>query len=181
MKIIKYSLLVFFIALFTKCSPDSEGDFGDKVDRTAQLLGTWKINNVFQIDLDAEKKSFPDFATKVDITNVLTNMPFTDFEMNITAGSITTTLGMSPMSQVIDEGQGVWDWISNTELALVNQTLGINASEGIKVTIGSNEVTLFVDSFKGITSATPTLSLNYLRKDNSGNNVVRYEYILAKQ
>ncbi|WP_170245944.1 DUF5004 domain-containing protein [Tenacibaculum adriaticum] len=181
MKILKYSLLICLVVMFTKCSPDHNGSFGGTVDRTIQLIGTWKIESVFQIDLDAEKKSFPEFATKVDITNTVTNMPFSDFEMTLHNNTISTTLGMSPMAYVIEEGQGTWNWISNDELSLVNQELGINASSGITTSINGKEVQLFISTFSGITAPTPTLSLNYKRIDEVGNDVMRYEYILVKQ
>ena len=181
MKILKYSLLICLVVMFTKCSPEDNGSFGESVDRTAQLIGTWKIQTVSQIDLDAEKKSFPEFATKVDITNAVTDMPFSDFEMTLENGTISTVLGMSPMSYVIEEGQGTWNWISSEELDLINQQLGINASNGIITSINGKEVELLISTFSGFTATTPTLSLNYKRIDDAGNDVMRYEYILVKQ
>ncbi len=181
MKIIKYSLFALLITLFIKCSPDDNGTFGEKTDRNAQLIGTWKIEKVYQIDLDAEKKSFPGFATKVDITNAISNMPFSDFEIEITAGTITTKLGMSPMGSVINEGEGTWDWITNDEVNNVNQELGINASKGINTIINNMNVALLITTYDGITNTPSTLSLQYNRTDDIGNNVIRYEYILAKQ
>lgn len=182
MKIIfKYSLLICALVLFTKCSPDDDGTFGEKVDRTSQLIGTWKIKSVYQIDLDAEKKSFPEFATRVEITDVLANMPFSDFEMTLTNESITTSIGNSPMNFIINEGNGTWSWISNEEINRVNQELGINASNGINTVINGKTVQLLIDTYLGINNTVPSLSLNYQRLDDAGSAVMRYEYILEKQ
>lgn len=181
MKIFKYSLIICLLSILTYCTPDNEGSFGDTVDREAQIMGTWKIQSVFQVDLEAEKKSFPGFTTKMDITNVLTGMPYSDFTMNIQKGIITTTNGNSPMSYIISEGSGTWSWITNEEINLVNQQLGINASSGIAVSINGQNVNLHLASYAGISDETPVLSLNYERFDSDDNLVMRYEYILIKQ
>lgn len=181
MKTLKYSLLLGIALIFAQCSPDNEGSHGDIVDRSEQISGTWSIENVTQIDLDAEKKGFPEFATRVDITNALIGMPFTDFSMQIDNGSLKTTIGDSPMSYVISEGSGSWTWISNETVELVNQELGINASSGIEAQINGDTVLFLVKTYAGITGGNPKLSLNYERLDASGNAVTRYEYILAKQ
>ncbi len=177
----KYSLLLSLVLILIQCSPDNEETHGDIVDRNQQLTGTWSIESVSQIDLDAEKKGFPAFATRVDITNAISGMPFTDFTININAGTLSTTIGNSPMSYVISEGSGTWSWISNETVDLVNQELGINASSGIETQINGNSVLFFIKTYAGITGDTPKLSLNYERLDGSGNAVTRYEYILAKQ
>lgn len=181
MKKIKYSLFAILIIVFSQCSPDANGSFGEKTDRKEQLQGTWKIQSVFQVDLDAEKKSFPDFATKVNITEAVTNMPFSDFQMTIDNQNITTSLGNSPMGFIIEEGTGTWSWISNQEIETVNRELGINASNGISSTINRVTVDLLISTYLGINAEVPTLSLNYQRTDDSGSAVMRYEYILVKQ
>lgn len=181
MKTIKYSLLVFLVAIFTKCTPDDTGSFGEKIDRKQQLIGTWKIQTASQIDLDAEKKSFPEFATKVDITNALPDMPFSDFEMTLTDTTISTIIGNSAMNYVIEEGNGTWSFITNEELTLVNTELGINASNGITTTIKGKEVVLLISTFSGLNASNPFISLNYKRQDETGSQVTRYEYILVKQ
>ena len=181
MKTLKYSLLLSIAFIFMQCSPDNEGTHGDIVDRNEQLTGTWSIENVSQIDLDAEKKGFPDFATRVDITNAISGMPFTDFTLQINNGTLSTTIGNSPMSYVISEGSGTWKWISDDTVNLVNQQLGINASSGIETEINGNSVLFLIKTYAGITGDNPKLSLNYERLDASGSAVTRYEYILAKQ
>ena len=181
MKILKYSLLICILITFSMCTPDDGGSFGNSVNRTDQIVGTWQIKSVSQIDLDAEKKSFPEYATKVDITNAITSMPFSDFSMELTNGAITTVLGTSPMAYVIEQGAGTWKWITNDEINLVNQELGINAVSGLRTMINNNQVDLYVSTFAGIIGTSPTLSLEYTRKDNLGNDVMRYEYIFSKQ
>ncbi|MBJ7882150.1 DUF5004 domain-containing protein [Gelidibacter salicanalis] len=181
MKTITYSLLLSIALIFTNCSPDNEGTHGTIVDRSEQLTGTWSIETVSQIDLDAEKKGFPDFATRVDITNAISGMPFTDFTLQIGDGTLSTTVGNSPMSYVISEGTGTWTWNSDDTVNLVNQQLGINASSGIETIINGNTVLFLIKTYAGITGDNQKLSLNYERLDASGNAVTRYEYILAKQ
>lgn len=181
MKLIKYSFLISLMLILSQCSPDNNGDYGNATDRNAQITGTWVIESVSQIDLDAEKKSFPDFATKVDITNAISGMPFSDFTLNITNGTLSTILGDSPMVYVISEGTGTWSWITNEDVTLVNQELGINASSGIATQINGKVVNFYIRTYSGITGANPKLSLNYQRFDADNNPVTRYEYVLAKQ
>ena len=181
MKTLKFSILLSLTLLFIQCSPDNNGSYGDTVDRTAQITGTWSIESVYQIDLDAEKKGFPEFATRVNITNVLSGMPFSNFTMQIDNGTITTSNGNSPMSYVISEGSGSWSWITNDAVELVNEELGINASSGIETQINGNTVLFLITTYSGITGSDPKLSLNYERLDATGSAVTRYEYILAKQ
>lgn len=181
MKTIKYSILLCLALIFTQCSPENEGTHGEIVDRNEQLTGTWSIENVSQIDLDAEKKGFPTFATRVDITNAISGMPFTDFTLQIDNGTLSTTIGNSPMSYVISEGSGTWVWISDETVDLVNEKLGINASSGIETEINGDTVMFLIKTYAGITGDNPKLSLNYERLDAAGNAVTRYEYILAKQ
>ncbi len=181
MKIIKYSFLIGLIFILSNCTPDNEGKFGESINRSEQITGTWVLEKVFQIDLDAEKKSFPEFATELDITNVVSGMPFSDFSLQIEDGSITTTVGNSPMAYVVSEGSGSWSWISNDEISLVNQKLGINASSGIETQINGTTVNFYVNTFSEITGNNAKLSLNFERLDSDGNLVMRYEYLLAKQ
>ncbi|WP_308991151.1 DUF5004 domain-containing protein [Mariniflexile litorale] len=181
MKIIKYSFLISLLVMFTQCSPDNEGTFGDTVDRSEQIMGTWVIESASQVDLDAEKKSFPDFATKIDITNAIAGMPFSDFTLKIDNSSLTTTIGNSPMMYVITEGTGTWAWITSDAINLVNQQLGMNASSGIETQINGENVTFYIRTYSEISGDAPKLSLNYERFDSDNNPVTRYEYILAKQ
>ncbi|MCJ7689316.1 MAG: DUF5004 domain-containing protein [Clostridiaceae bacterium] len=167
--------------MFTQCSPDNEGEFGDTVNRSEQIMGTWSIQSASQVDLDAEKKSFPDFATKIDITNAIAGMPFSDFTLEIDNAALTTSIGNSPMGYVISEGTGSWSWVTNEAINLVNDQLGINASSGIETQINGENVIFYIRTFSGITGDTPKLSLNYERFDSDNNPVTRYEYILAKQ
>ena len=181
MKTLRISLLLSITLIFLQCSPDNDGTYGETVNRTEQITGTWSIEQVTQIDLDAEKKGFPDFATSVDITNALVGMPYSSFSMQIDNGTIITNNGTSPMSYVINEGSGTWSWITNEEVNLVNELLGINASSGIETTINGETVVLLISTYDGITGETPKLSLNYERQDAAGNAVTRYEYVLVKQ
>ncbi|GAA4932626.1 hypothetical protein GCM10023314_01200 [Algibacter agarivorans] len=167
--------------MFSQCSPDNEGEYGDAVNRSEQIIGTWAIEKVSQIDLDAEKKSFPEFATKVDITNAIASMPFSDFTLKIDNGALTTSIGNSPMAYVISEGTGSWSWITNDAINLVNKELGINASSGIETQINGENVIFYMRTFSGISGDAPKLSLNYERFDSDNSPVTRYEYILAKQ
>lgn len=181
MKLIKFSFILSLLVILTQCSPDNEGKFGNTVNRSEQIMGTWTIESATQVDLDAEKKSFPDFATKIDITNAIAAMPFSDFTLQIDNSTLTTSIGSSPMAYVISEGKGSWSWITNEAINLVNEQLGINASSGIETQINGENVTFFIRTFSGISGDSPKLSLNYERFDSDNNPVTRYEYILAKQ
>lgn len=180
MKIFKYSLIISLLFILSNCTPDSDGSIGEVVNRDTQITGTWVIQSVSQVDLDAEKKGFPDFATKVDVTNSITGMPFTDFSMTIENGAVSTIIGNSPMFYVIEEGSGTWSWISDDEVALVSQVLGINASSGISTSINGQNVDLYLTTYAGINAQTPTLSLSFERMDSNNDLVTRYEYILTK-
>ena len=182
MKIIKYSFLIGLIFIFSNCTPDNDGVFGESINRNEQISGTWVLENVIQFDLDAEKKSFPEFATQLDITNAISGMPFSDFSLQIESdGSVTTAIGNSPMNFVVSEGSGTWSWITDEEILLVNEELGINASSGIETIINGETVVFHITTYSGITAEDSKLSLNYERFDSNGNLVMRYNYILDKQ
>tara|TARA_R110002094_G_scaffold134925_3_gene126969 strand:+ start:1095 stop:1640 length:546 start_codon:yes stop_codon:yes gene_type:complete len=181
MKLIKYSFLISLLVMFTQCSPDNEGKFGDTINRSEQVMGTWILESATQVDLDAEKKSFPDFATKINITNAIAGMPFSDFTLQIDNGALTTSIGNSPMAYVVSEGTGSWSWVTSDAINLVNKELGINASSGIETQIDGENIIFYIRTFAGIVGDAPKLSLNYERFDSDNNPVTRYEYIIAKQ
>ena len=182
MKIIKYSFLISLILTFSNCTPDNDGEFGETINRSEQISGIWVLENVIQVDLDAEKKSFPEYATELDVTNAVSGMPFSDFSIQIeNDGSLATTIGNSPMKYVVADGSGLWSWITNDEISLVNEKLGINASSGIETLINGETVNFYISTYSGITGNDSKLSLNYERLDANNNVVMRYNYILDKQ
>ena len=167
---------------FSNCTPDNDGEFGETINRSEQISGIWVLENVIQVDLDAEKKSFPEYATELDVTNAVSGMPFSDFSIQIeNDGSLATTIGNSPMKYVVADGSGLWSWITNDEISLVNEKLGINASSGIETLINGETVNFYISTYSGITGNDSKLSLNYERLDANNNVVMRYNYILDKQ
>ncbi len=90
--------------LFFACQPDEIPPIGDKTDYKPMLSGTWELTKFEQVDADAESKSFPDFATKKDLTNVFPGHSYTDFAITFNADGTFTANPGSSYVQMLSSG-----------------------------------------------------------------------------
>lgn len=99
MKKILYILFISFVVF--SCQPEEFQPLGEKTDYIPMLTGTWNLDKFIQIDADAESKSFPEFATMKDLTNVFPGHPYTDFSITFNAdGSFNSNPGSSYMQML---------------------------------------------------------------------------------
>jgi len=104
---------ILFVALILlSCQPDEIPPIGEPTDYIPMLTGTWNLDKFEQIDADAESKSFPDFATVKDLTNVFPGHSYTDFSITFnTDGTFTSDPGSSYMQML---SSGNWE-VDDTE------------------------------------------------------------------
>ena len=77
MKNIKiFSTLLVLCAM--ACHPDEFPALGEREQILPKLAGTWSLSSVIQIDNDAVRKGFPDFAQRQDITH---DFPYEEFKL----------------------------------------------------------------------------------------------------
>lgn len=101
---------IFFILLVSllvfSCQPDVIPAIGEKTDYKPMLSGTWNLVKFEQIDAEAESKSFPTFATRMDLTSVFAGHPYTDFSITFNQdGTFTTSKGSSYIQMM---NSGTW-------------------------------------------------------------------------
>ncbi len=106
----KNIIAILFVSLIVfSCQPDEIPPLGEKTDYIPMLVGTWDLDKFEQIDADAESKSFPDFATVKDLTNVFSGHPYTDFSITFNNdGTFTSNPGSSYM-QMLTSGNWTID------------------------------------------------------------------------
>ena len=103
----KNTIIILLLAMMVfSCQPDEIPPIGDKTDYKPMLSGTWSLVKFEQIDADAESKSFPEFATILDLTNAFSNHPYTDFSITFNEdGTFSTGLGSSYVEML---SSGTW-------------------------------------------------------------------------
>jgi hypothetical protein len=105
----KIFLILLVSILVFSCSPDEIPALGEKTDYKPMLTGTWDLVKFEQIDADAESKNFPAFATRMDLTSVFAEHPYTDFSITFNAdGTFSTNKGTSYV-QIMENGT----WVLN--------------------------------------------------------------------
>ena len=104
----KNILLLLFLSLMVfSCQQDEIPPIGEKTDYIPMLSGTWNMVKFEQIDADAESKSFPEFATVKDLTNVFAGHPYTDFSITFNEdGTFSSNPGSSYIQML---GSGTWE------------------------------------------------------------------------
>ncbi len=126
MKNRSYSILaVFAFALLimgSGCRPDAFPPVGDYESPLSKLPGTWQLQQVVQVDNDAQSKGFPEFAVRQDITDAfafrdLTILLKEDRSFEVTAGQSPNIFGAAsgqwsadnelyPAELLLTDGQG---------------------------------------------------------------------------
>lgn len=120
MKILIYILSI--IILFQFCSPDDIPPIGEAPNRTEQLVGTWVLTSFLQIETAAREKSFPDFATIKDLTNVFPGHPYTDFSITFKDdGTFSSFIGQSYLDFL---NSGTWEFDDEEFPAIIKLSNG---------------------------------------------------------
>lgn len=103
----KKIISILFISLLVfSCTPDEIPPIGSPRDYKPMLVGTWTLTKFEQIDADAESKSFPEYATKKDLTTIFAGHPYTDFTITFNQdGTFTSSQGTSYMQML---SSGTW-------------------------------------------------------------------------
>jgi hypothetical protein len=176
MKILKKITAVCILALsglmMDACQPEAVKPLGEAFNRVQQLSGTWQIEKVEQIDTDAESKSFPRQIQRLDITNRIPGVAFTDFKItfNTDASGNPSTFATTKGSAIIDVlDAGTWAY-NDPEFP-----------SAIVLTKGDVQQQLDVASFANITSNKLILKLSRrLRTQKGFQEFLRYEYNLKR-
>ncbi len=160
-------ILVYIIALISivACQPDEIPSIGEPTDYKPMLTGTWQITSFIQVDVDAESKSFPAFATEKDLTNVFPEHSYTDFKITFNAdGTFTTEIGSSYMDLM---ASGSWSFDDEKYPSAI---ILVNGDETQTIGLGSlADVVLGKMSFK-----------EERKQKDTGKVKIRYTYNLEK-
>lgn len=107
----KILFILFITALAFACQVDEIPPIGEKTNFKPMISGTWQLVKFEQIDADAESKSFPEYATKKDLTEVFAGHSYADFSITFNAdGTFSSSQGSSYV-QMLQSG----NWNFNDE------------------------------------------------------------------
>lgn len=171
-KIKQFTGIFLLALLFNACKPDDDFLIGSPSDRIQQLSGTWKLNTVTQIDLNAKRYNFSDPTRpetdliSADITNAA---PFTDVTLILnTAGNATSTFtanyGGAP--KIFKLTSGNWKLDNDLTPGKINF---ISGTDTTKTTLGginqlsAGMLTIQVTKYQGTKTA---IQYNYNFKKN---------------
>ncbi len=108
--------------LFQFCTPDDIPPIGDPQNRAEQLVGTWNLVSLVQIETSAQEKAFPDYATVKDLTNVFPDHPYTDFTITFNDdGTFSANVGDSYLDF---PDNGIWEFDDDDFPALIKLSKG---------------------------------------------------------
>lgn len=160
----KLTILLGLLVFLFGCEPDKIPDIGEPFNRQEQLVGTWKLSSFIQIEEDAKSKGFPEFATKMDLTDVFEGHSYKDFSITLNAdGTFTTELGTSYVEMLSD---GSW------------KLDDVKFPTAILLTKGSETQTVLLGSLADLVFN--KVQLKSERKNDSGKTIITYEYNLSK-
>lgn len=171
MKNIFFALTFICCVLLFSCRPDAYKEIGQPLNKLQALSGNWKLVQVTQTDLVAERYGYqdpsrPDVSlTSMDVTNVA---PFSNFNMaltlgNSTAGTFTTTPGTAP--KIIKFAAGTLN-VDNVDVP--SKLSFINGTDTVKMDIGN---------YTALANNALVLSLTRYQGNKA---VLRYDYKFSK-
>lgn len=162
-------LLALLLGALSGCIEEF-GGVGEPFDRPTQMVGTWSVSKVMQVDDIAVEKGYPEFVQKVDITQKL---PYQDYSIELKAdGNFEVTLGSAP--DIIGMTKGTWGFDNPKYPSRIKFT-----SED-----GNSTTTLDIQGLNGLTEAeVPTINFQfskYLKDGNSFKAFLTYGYTLTQ-
>ena len=140
------------LVVLYSCKPDNDFTIGQPQNRLQQLAGTWKLQSVFQTDLNAKNNNYVDEARpeinvqRMDITSAA---PFGDLKVTFAeaADNVPTTFavdyGAAP--KIFKNAAGTWAVDNLTTpgaIKFINGTDTINVKLGNVSNLSSNMLTL---------------------------------------
>lgn len=169
-KIILYlGFTILAIAFIYSCKPEDFKPVGDPIDKTDLMVGTWNVTKVTQIDVDAQQKGYPTFATEMDITNVFPDNSFSDIEINLNEDK---TFTISKANAYVSWPEsGTWTLnhpVHASKLYLIQQT---------------DTLTLNISSFAELVMSPAKITLTETKQQKVGDNFVDaiyYNYEISK-
>ncbi|MDD2277503.1 MAG: DUF5004 domain-containing protein [Bacteroidales bacterium] len=131
-KILIYiSIFTLAFSLLYSCKPEELKPVGDPFDKVELMVGTWNVNRVIQVDVEATLKGYPLYARELDITNVFPDNSYTDLSITLNSDkSFTLVKGNAYVNWPLS---GTWD-LNNPDhpsklyLILQLDTLSLNFS-----------------------------------------------------
>lgn len=162
----KKIIAILFISLMVfSCQMDEIPPIGERTDYISMLSGTWNLVKFEQIDAEAEAKSFPNFATIKDLTNVFPGHPYTDFSITFNSdGTFTSNSGASYMKIL---SSGTWA-VNDTEYP-----------SGVILTSGSETQTVSLGSLADVIVGKVEFKEERVQPE-TGKIKIKYIYSLTK-
>lgn len=160
------------MVLLFSCKPDNDFTIGQPQNRINQLAGTWKLQNVIQIDLDAQNKNFVDPARpdinliQQDITDIA---PFTEMALtfaNDGGNPSTFTINYGAAPKIFKLTSGTWrvdDIKTPGRINLINGTDTMKTILGSVNNLSAGMLTLQLIKSQG---TKPVIQYNYNFKKN---------------
>lgn len=171
-KILALCLLLLVVFVIDACQPEEIKPLGDPFDRVQQLNGTWQIEKVEQIDADAVSRNFPQNIQRIDVTNSIPGIAFTDFKITFEMDA-----NGNPSTFTTDKGSAVIDIIDAGTWSYNDPAF----PSSIILTQGDTQQQLDIASFANITSDKLVLKLSRKVKVRENfREFLRYEYNLKK-
>jgi hypothetical protein len=164
----KFNIAIFFLALAVlfSCQPEDIKPLGDPLDKKQAVVGQWQISQVIQQDELSAIKGFPDFVTRMDITTIFPEAPYTDLKVSFNEDG----------TFAVDAGRALVDLPAAGTWALDNpdypSAVVLTDKEG-------NVTSVEFGDFNGLTQG--TLNLALLRRDENGKAFLSYQYTFEKQ
>lgn len=162
---------VVFGSFVLSCQPENVKPVGDPLNKTELFNGSWIIEKVIQIDVDAAQKGFPMEVQQIDITSIFPNNPFTDLSLqfNATAMTFEVSKGTSFSSW---PASGTWELDSpNYPSKVMLYTL-------------TDTLSLSISNLSGIIQTPATITFRETKQKAAGANFVDaiyYDYSFTKQ
>jgi len=174
MKNIKKLAAVAAIAsvLLYACTPDKDFSVGTPQNRMAQLAGTWKLQSVTQVDINARDNNFVD-PTRPNVSlvqqDITTLAPYTDLSVTLTEDGTnaptTFTVNYGNAPKIFKVSNGAWK-VDNT-----------STPGAIKFINGTDTTATVLGNVNAL--ANKTLNLQIFRY-RDGEPLTQYNYTFSK-
>lgn len=174
MKKIKIIALFGLSVIFLNaCKPDTDFSIGAPQNRVQQLAGTWKLQTVTQIDLDAKSKNFSDPSRPgIDIIqqDVTQAAAFTDIALTFNEdGSFipsTFSINYGNAPKIFKISSGNWKVDNLKSPGVIKMFNGADTATSLLVNVNNLPQNLLTLQFIKYQGAKPEIQYNYNFKKN---------------
>lgn len=105
------NIVLAALLMVVSCTPPEFPEAVSEFNPKAQILGTWGITQVIQVDENARFRGFPERVTTKDITHALPEHPYTDFSITFNADE-TYSLSKGRSLITVPDNTGTWSFNS---------------------------------------------------------------------